>query len=641
MDFNHAVHSDSSEAQTPEEKAISRSRFRALTLGCIGVVYGDIGTSPLYAFREAAHHLAHDGVIRPDEVYGVLSLIFWALTIVVTIKYVLFLLRLDNRGEGGLISLMAMSQKAVGKKLGSVVFFMALVGTALFYGDAMITPAISVLSAVEGLTLIAPGFDSLVMPISLIILFALFYVQRKGTHKVAFFFGPLTALWFIVIGLIGLYWIIQGPGIVFAVNPFYAISFLLAHGAVSLHVLGAVFLAVTGAEALYADLGHFGRKPIQTAWLFLVFPCLLLNYMGQGALVLSDPGAVDNTFYRMVPESALWPLVGLATIATIIASQAMITGAYSVTRQAIQLGLLPRMEIRHTHEEHEGQIYMPKINNTLLLGVIFLCLVFGSSSALASAYGIAVIGTIAVGSVLAFIVLWKVKKKNPVLAALFILPFFIVEFVFVVANLLKVFDGGIFPLMFAAFVILLMTVWVKGSRYLFVKAQRSSIPLADLVEKLEREPPIQVPGTAVYLTSDPAYAPIAMLQNIKHNKILHEKNVVVTIVTSQFPKVADAHRVVLQPMSSAMTRVFINYGFMETPFLTRDLTLAVSMGLDADIENASYFLGRRSIVPDARRGLPLWQDNIYISMLRSAAAATDFYRLPPERVVELGIRMTI
>jgi KUP system potassium uptake protein len=354
-----------------------------------------------------------------------------------------------------------------------------------------------------------------------------------------------------------------------------------------------------------------------------------------------NPSALDNTFYRLVPEWALWPMVGLATMATIIASQAMITGAYSVARQAIQLGLLPRMEIRHTHEEQEGQIYMPKINNILLVGVVFLCLVFGSSSALASAYGIAVIGTIAVGSVLAFIVLWKVKKVNPILAGLFILPFFIIELVFLVANLLKVPDGGIFPLAFAAFLVISMTIWVKGSKYLFKKAQRSSIPLSDLVEKVERDPPIEVPGTAIYLTSDPAYAPIAMLQNIKHNKILHEKNVVVSIITSSFPKVPDAQRVSTQPLSSNVTRVFINYGFMETPNLPRDLMLAVSMGLDADVDNASYFLGRRSIVPDPRRGLPLWQDNIYIAMLRSAAAATDFYRLPPDRVVELGIRMTI
>ena len=623
------------------EETHDPSRFRALLLGCIGVVYGDIGTSPLYAFREAAHHVAIDGAIKPDEIYGLISLIFWALTIIVTIKYVLFLLHLDNRGEGGMISLMAMSQKAVGKRLGMVVFFLALIGTALFYGDAMITPAISVLSAVEGLTLITPAFESSVMPISIFILLLLFYVQRKGTAKVSVYFGPITAIWFLVLGGLGVYWTFQHPEILFSVNPFYAIKFLVTHGVTSLIVLGSVFLAVTGAEALYADLGHFGRKPIQVAWLYFVFPCLLLNYMGQGALVLENPSAADNPFYRLVPEWGLWPLVGLATVATVIASQAMITGAYSVTRQAIQLGLIPRMEIRHTSAKLEGQVYMPKINNMLLLGVIFLCLVFGSSSALASAYGIAVIGTIAVGSILAFVVLWKVKKKNPFLAALFILPFFVIEIVFLLANLLKVFDGGIFPLAFAALVVVCMLVWVKGSKYLYKKAQRSSIPLSDLVERLEREPLARVPGTAVYLTSDPAYAPIALLLNIKHNKVLHQKNIVVTIVTSHFAKVPERQRIIVQHLSSDMTRVFVNYGFMEMPNIPRELVLAQAQGLDVQMETISYFLGRRSIVSDPHRGLPLWQDNIYITMLKSSAAATDFYRLPPDRVIEVGIRLTI
>lgn len=619
----------------------ARWRFRALTLGCIGVVYGDIGTSPLYAFREAAHIISRKDGIAEHEVYGILSLIVWALIIVVTIKYVLFLLRLDNRGEGGIISLMAMSQKSVGKKMGYLTFAMALTGTALFFGDAMITPAISVLSAVEGIKLIAPDLQDGILPVSLLILLLLFLAQRKGTAKVSTLFGPVMVVWFLTLGALGVYWSLRHPEIFLAVNPAHGIAFLLTHGVASLVVLGAVFLAVTGAEALYADLGHFGRKPIQAAWIFLVFPCLLLNYMGQGALVLEYPEAVDNTFYRMAPGWGMWPLLALATSATIIASQAMITGAYSVTRQAIQLGLLPRMEVRHTSAEHEGQIYMPKINNALLLGVVFLTLVFQSSSALASAYGIAVIGTIACGSVLAFVVLWKVMKKNPYLAALFILPFFIIEIVFLAANLLKVFEGGIFPLLFAAFLVLAMSIWVKGSKYLYKKAQRSSIQLTDLVESLEREPLARVPGTAVYMTSDPGYAPIALLQNIKHNKVLHQSNIVVSVITSHFPKVPEAQRVVVQPISSDMTRVFVNYGFMEFPNIPRDLALTSAQGLDIDVDSASYFLGRRSIVPDPHRGLPLWQDNIYITMLRSAAAATDFYRLPPDRVVEMGIRMTI
>jgi len=619
----------------------SRARFRALVIGCIGVVYGDIGTSPLYAFREAAHHMAAEGVIKPDEVYGVVSMIFWALTIIVTIKYVLFLLHLDNRGEGGMVSLMAMSQKSVGKNLGRMIFFVGLLGTALFFGDAAITPAISVLSAVEGLNLIAPRFETLVLPISLFILFMLFFIQKKGTGKVSVFFGPITAIWFLTMGILGLYWVFQHPTIIYAVNPAYAGAFLISHSAMSLGVLGAIFLAVTGAEALYADLGHFGRKPIQVAWLYLVFPCLLLNYMGQGALLLETPTAIDNPFFRLVPEWCLLPLVILATLATIIASQAMITGAYSVARQAIHLGLLPRMEIRHTSAEQHGQIYMPKVNNMLLFGVIFLCLVFGSSSALASAYGIAVIGTISLGSILAFVVLWKVKHVNPFLAGLFILPFFVVELVFLTANLMKVFDGGIFPLLFAAFLVVAMMVWVKGSKYLHKKAQRSSIPLSDLVEKLEREPLHRVPGTAVYMTSDPGYTPIALLLNIKHNKVIHETNIVVSVITSHFAKVPEAQRIMIQPLSSDMTRVFVNYGFMETPNIPKELILAQSQGLDVDMDTVTYFLGRRSIVADPHRGLPLWQDNIYLAMMKSSTNATDFYRLPPDKVVELGIRMTI
>lgn len=619
----------------------ARARFRALTLGCIGVVYGDIGTSPLYAFREAAAHISHDGVIRPDEVYGVLSLIFWSLTIIVTIKYVLFLLHLDNRGEGGMISLMAMAQKAVGKGLGRLVFFMGLLGTALFFGDAMITPAISVLSAVEGVKLITPALDSMIVPFSLFILICLFVGQRYGTGKVSILFGPITALWFLTMGSIGLFWVVKNPEILFAANPYYAFQFLWNHGAMSLGVLGAVFLCVTGAEALYADLGHFGRKPIQTAWLYLVFPCLFLNYMGQGALLLSTPSALENPFFLLIPSWGLWPLVMLATMATIIASQAMITGAYSVARQAIQMGLLPRMEIKHTSADQEGQIYMPKINNFLLAGVVFLALVFKSSSNLASAYGIAVIGTIAAGSIVAFIVLWKVKKIHPVLAGLFILPFFVIEIVFLSANMLKLLDGGIVPLGFACFLVVSMMVWVKGSKYLHKRAQRSSIPLGDLVERIEREPLTRVPGTAVYLTSDAGYAPIAMLLNIRHNKVIHEKNIVLTIVTSHFAKVPDSQRIVIQPLSSDMIRVFVNYGFMEMPNIPREIMLANAQGLGVDMDTITYFLGRRSVVADPQRGLPLWQDNIYLAMMRSSSNATDFYRLPPERVIELGIRMVI
>ena len=624
-----------------ETNEARRARMRALTIGCIGVVYGDIGTSPLYAFREAAIHIASDGSIKTSEIFGVLSLIIWTLLIIVTFKYVMFLLRVDNRGEGGILSLMALAQKSVDKRTAGFIFFMGMLGAALFYGDAAITPSISVLSAVEGLKLISPKLGSYVLSITIVILFGLFAIQKRGTASMSNLFGPLTAIWFVVIAVMGAYWITKAPSVLFSVNPYYAISFFIHHGLLSFVVLGSVFLAVTGAEALYADLGHFGRKPIQVAWIYLVFPALVLNYMGQGALILNDHAAIDNPFYHMAPGLFFWPVFALATAATIIASQAVITGAYSMTRQAIQLGLFPRMEIRHTSSQVEGQVYMPKINNILLFAVLFLCLVFGNSSALASAYGISVTGTMIVTSALAFIVMWRAKKKNPFIVGVLILPLMAIECVFLAANMLKIFDGGIFPLIFAAFLVLAMSVWVKGSKYLYKKAQRHSIQLTDLVERLEREPLARVPGTAVYLTSDPAYAPIALMQNIKHNKVLHEKNIVVSVITSHFPKVPESQRIVIQPLSSDMTRVFVNYGFMEMPHIPRELALARTQGLDVDIENVSYFLGRRSIVSDPHRGLPAWQDNIYIAMMKSSSAATDFYRLPPDRVVELGIRMTI
>lgn len=615
-------------------------RFWVLLLGSIGVVYGDIGTSPLYAFREAALQTAGADGITPIEIYGVCSLILWSLMLVVTLKYVLFLLRLDNRGEGGILSLVVQAYKPAGK-LGPFVFFMGLIGAGLFYGDAAITPAISVMSAVEGLKLVTPGLENYVLPISIAILILLFHAQKSGTGRVSIFFGPITAIWFIVMGLLGIWWMIEVPAILHSLNPYYALNFFFHHGMIGLIVLGAVFLAVTGAEALYADLGHFGRKPIQRAWLFLVFPCLALNYLGQGALIISQPSAIENPFYRLVPEAFLLPLIILATAATIVAAQAVITGAYSLTRQAVQLGFLPRMEIRHTSVDQKGQIYMPKVNRLLLLGVLLLCAMFGSSSGLASAYGIAVSGTMLVSSVLSFIVIWKVWKRSILFAALIVLPFIALEIIFFAANMLKVFEGGIAPLLLAAFIVMMMTIWVRGTSYLRRKSQQDVTSLNDLTEILDRRAPTRIEGTAIFLTSDPSTTPVALLQNLRHNKILHTHNIILTVATSQMPIVPEEHRLAVESLSSSITCVVLNFGYMETPDVPEALRMLPRYGVDLDVENASYFLGRRSIVSDAKVGLPEWQDHIYIAMARAAANANDFFRIPYNRVVELGVQIAV
>ena len=615
-------------------------RFWLLTIGCVGVVYGDIGTSPLYAFREAAVQAAKNGGLLSNEIYGILSLLLWALIGVVTVKYVLFLMHINNRGEGGILSLMALVQRAAGRRPG-LIFTLGLIGAALFYGDAAITPAISVMSAVEGLKLITPAFENLTLPIALLILLILFSVQKNGTAKVSIFFGPIMTLWFLALGVAGIYGIFKNPDVLAALNPLYGVNFILHHGVISLIVLGAVFLVVTGAETLYADLGHFGIKPIQTAWLGLVFPCLALNYLGQGATVIAAPGTITNPFYLMLPSWALMPMVGLATLATITASQAVITGTFSLTRQAIQLGLLPRMEIRHTSGEQEGQIFMPKINTLLLLGVMFLCVLFENSSALASAYGIAVSGTMLVTTMLVFFVAWKIWRKNRLVAGLIVLPFLCVELTFFVANMLKILDGGYVPLIFAGLLVMCMMIWVRGTRYLRKKANRMTITLSDLMEKLERDTPTRINGTAIFLTSEPDLAPQALMQNLKHNKILHDRNVIVTIVNSEFPKVPDDQRISCDTLSSRMMRVIINVGYMETPDVPNALIQARRYGLNIDLDGASYFLGKRSIVSDARIGLPEWQDRIYIAMARSAATATAFYRIPNNSVVELGMQISI
>ena len=633
-------------AETPAanghgNNAHSTAGFKALMLGSIGVVYGDIGTSPLYALREAV--IAASGpsaAVNPQAVIGVVSLILWALIVVVTLKYVLILLRADNHGEGGTLALMALAQRAVSKGAGAIVL-LGIVSGALFYGDAVITPALSVLSAIEGIKLVTATFDPYVVPLTVIILLMLFAVQSRGTARVAAFFGPIMAVWFAVIAIAAINPIMRHPEILFALNPLHAVEFMLHHGIIGFVTLGAVFLAVTGAEALYADLGHFGKRPIQTAWLFIVLPSLALNYLGQGAELVANPRAVENPFFLMFPDWALIPMVSLATVATVIASQAVITGAYSLTRQAIQLGLLPRFEIRHTSESHSGQIYIPRINMLLLVAVMLLVLMFRSSSALASAYGISVTGTMVVTAMMGFVVIWKVWKWSPLAAAALIAPFLFLDLTFLSANLLKVVEGGWVPLALGAVVMLLMYTWRRGSRLLFEKSRKLEFPLADLVAMLEKRPPQRVPGTAVFLTSDPVSAPTALMHSLKHYKVLHEKNVILTIETAPTPRIDPSERVRLDEISATFSRITLRFGFMESPNVPKTLAIARKLGWHFDIMSTSFFLSRRALKPAAHSGMPRWQDHLFIALSRTANDATDYFQIPTGRVVEVGTQVTV
>jgi len=621
--------------------AHSTAGFKALLIGSIGVVYGDIGTSPLYALREAVVAAGGpEGVVRPQAVLGVLSLILWALILVVTLKYVLILLRADNHGEGGTLALMALAQRAVTRGAGTIVL-LGIISGALFYGDAVITPALSVLSAIEGIKLVTAALDPYVVPITVIILLLLFAVQSRGTARVAAFFGPIMTIWFAVIAIAAIPPIMQHPEVLSALNPLHAVSFMLHHGVIGFVALGAVFLAVTGAEALYADLGHFGKRPIQTAWLFIVLPSLALNYLGQGALLIADPKAIENPFFLMFPEWALLPMVALATMATVIASQAVITGAYSLTRQAIQLGLLPRFEIRHTSETHSGQIYIPRINMLLLVSVMLLVLMFRSSSALASAYGISVTGTMVVTAMMGFVVIWRVWRWSAFAAAALIAPFLFLDLTFLAANLLKVFEGGWVPLALGAVVMLLMYTWRSGSRLLFEKSRKLEFPLADLVAMLEKRPPQRVSGTAVFLTSDPASAPTALLHSLKHYKVLHEKNVILTIETATTPRIDPAERVRLEQISATFSKVTLRFGFMESPNVPKALAIARKLGWQFDIMSTSFFLSRRALKPAAHSGMPRWQDHLFIALSRTANDATDYFQIPSGRVVEVGTQVTV
>ena len=628
-----------------------KAGFAGLTLGSMGVVYGDIGTSPLYALKESLHHTATDGIVSPIEVVGVVSLLIWALIIVVTLKYVVFIMRADNKGEGGTLSLMALVQTKMGRNMGPV-FFLGVVGAALFYGDSIITPAISVLSAVEGLKQIDYLKDTWIASEKYIVVFAigvllaLFAVQSRGTGKVATFFGPIMLVWFVTLAVLGIIHIGDDLSILKAFNPYYAAYFLANHGMIGLIVLGSVFLAVTGAEALYADMGHFGRNPIRAAWLAMVFPALVLNYLGQGALILKNPTALADKnfspFYAMVPDWALVPFIALALVATIIASQAVITGAFSLTQQAVQLGLLPRLEIRHTSETQRGQIYLPQINWLLMVGVLVLVILFRNSSSLANAYGIAVTGAMLADTGLFFILTSRVWGWKPWQSVLVVMPFLLVDAVFFGANLLKLFDGAYMPLIFGALLILLMWTWVRGSRIVFSKERKDSLPVADLFRMLEKSQPVRVKGTAVFLTSDPDNAPGALLHNLKHNKVLHQRNIILTIKTLDVPWVPEHDQIHISPIcNDEVTRIIAKVGYMQSPRVPRILTMARRHGLDFDIMQTSFFLGRRTIKASSSSGMPAWQDSIFIFLSRMATNATDFFHIPTGRVVELGSQVTV
>ena len=617
-------------------------RFWPMVLGSIGVVFGDIGTSPLYAMREALHH-ARSTTQLDHAVIGVVSLMLWALFLVVTVKYVIFLRRADNKGEGGPLALMALAQRSLGQR-STAVFLLGVVGAALFYGDGIITPAISVLGAMEGLK-DAPNLGATlapyVLPASAGILVSLFLVQAKGPQSMANLFGPITLIWFIVLAALGMLHIADNWSILRAFSPYYGIRFLLENGFVGFVILGSVFLAVTGAEALYADMGHFGKKPIRTAWLILVLPCLALNYLGQGALVLSDPSARANPFWGMVPEFAYWPVLALATAAAVIASQAVITGAFSMTQQAVQLGLLPRIDIKRTSETQSGQIYVPAVNSLLLIGVLLLLFVFQTSSALASAYGIAVTGSMFVDTLLAYVIMRRMWKWSRTQCLILLVPLGILDVVFISSNLLKIPDGAWLPLVFGAGLVTVMWTWTRGSQILTDKTRRDSVPLNELIDILTARAPHRTPGTAIFLTSDPDVAPVALMHNIKHNKVLHEKNVILTVRTTETPRVREEDRVTIEKVNDDFKKVFINYGFMESPNVPKALALCRKLGLKFDIMATSFFLGRRSVVPSAQSGMPLWQDKIFIFLMRNAANPTDFFKIPPGRVVEMGAQVTV
>lgn len=614
----------------------------ALALAALGVVYGDIGTSPLYTMKEVFAG-NHPIPLSPDNVLGILSLILWSLILIVSIKYVVFIMRADNRGEGGIMALIALALHDAKDNPGrqKLVILIGILGAAMFYGDGMVTPAISVLSAVEGLEVAAPGLKVFVIPITLLVIFALFFVQRSGTGRVGAWFGPVMLVWFSTLAVLGIYNIAAAPGVLKALNPLYGIGFLIHNSHIALIAMGAVVLSVTGAEALYADMGHFGRKPIQLAWFGFVLPALILNYFGQGALILSEPAAVQNPFYHSAPDWALYPLVALSTLATVIASQAVISGAFSVTRQAMQLGFFPRVEVQHTSEKEQGQIYLPGVNWGLMAAVMVLVLGFKSSNNLAAAYGIAVTGDMVITSILATIVVARVWGWGWTRAVLLFSCFLVVELTFWFANVLKIPDGGWFPLAAGVVVFIMMTTWKRGRQLLYKRLEGEAIALDPFIESLALGHPTRVAGTAVFMTPNLYGVPHAMLHNLKHNKVLHEKIVLATVTIKDIPYVPETERLTVEALPFEFYRVTLRYGFMEGPDLPRDLQLCAQQGLALDMMDTSFFIGRETLIPRVGSEMSLWREKLFISMFRNAGSATSFFKLPPNRVVELGTQVIL
>jgi KUP system potassium uptake protein len=619
----------------------SNSSLAALTLGAIGVVYGDIGTSPLYAFKEV---FAHGHVpLTAENIYGVLSLMFWTLTVVVSLKYVLLILRADNNGEGGLIAMLALASQAVKDKpvLRQRLLVLGIFGTAIFFGDGVITPAISVLSAVEGLKVAAPGLDQYVVPLTLVVLTALFVVQRFGSASVGRFFGPVTSLWFLVLATLGFGHIASNPAVLWALSPHYALAFLVGHPAIAFIALGSIVLCVTGAEALYADMGHFGKKPIRLAWFGLVMPALVINYFGQGAMLLAHPDRAHNPFYEMAPEWALYPLIGLATAATVIASQALITAAFSVTKQATQLGYLPRMRVLHTSVRETGQIYLPFVNWGLYVCIVLAVVLFGSSSKLAAAYGIAVTIDMLITTTMTFFVLrygWKYPWALSFAATSF---FFMVDFTYFAANIVKVFDGGWFPVLIGAVMFLLLMTWKQGRRLMADRLRDDAIDLKGFLEAVFVSPPVRVEGTAVFLAAEQGLTPNALLHNLKHNRVLHETNLFVTVRHHEVPWIGFDKRCELESLGRDCWQVVLHFGFKNDPDVPEALKLLQGRGVRLDDMSTSYFLSRDIVIPTLGQGMSMWREKLFANMHRNAAAAADFLNLPANRVVELGAKVEI
>jgi KUP system potassium uptake protein len=625
-----------------------------LTLGALGVVFGDIGTSPLYALRECLH--ANMGIATsPENILGILSLIFWALILMISIKYLAFVMRANNDGEGGVLALLSLGFPERRLRLGAttqdrrsndtgsrrVFILLGLVGSALLYGDGMLTPAITVLSAIEGLEIATPAFDAYVLPITICILIVVFMAQRFGTATIGAVFGPVILLWFAAIGALGVYGILQHPEVLWAIDPRHGVQFLFSTGWKGFLVLGSVFLVITGGEALYADMGHFGRIPIRNAWFYFALPGLVLNYFGQGALLIFDPSAAENPFYHLCPRELLYPMIVLATLASIIASQAVISGAFSLTRQAVQLGYLPRLVIHHTSSEEIGQIYIPRINWMLLAATVWLVLEFRSSANLAGAYGIAVATTMVITTILMFTVCRNNWKWGLFSAGTLWTLFFIIDFAFFAANLAKIGQGGWFPILIGITFFTIMTTWRQGRKLLFERLQNRTIPIVDFLQRIKTDPPIRIPGTAIFMSGQGDGTPPALFHNVKHNKVLHERVVIMMVATENSPHVSVEDRLQVEKLDDNFYRITAFYGFKDTPNVPGALRLAKNQGVDFSIDEATFYLGRETLLPTRRPGMAIWREKLFATLSANAERATAFFKIPPEQVVEIGMQVEL